>query len=186
MGSHLDLGFAKYADLIEDSRFRERIRGLQQNPNWAFAHLHEDIRPCCFGTAVYVIGENSLMKDLWKRSGKSLDDYSDACGDFVCIPDDNSPGYIGQEPMELFLKACEPAESDKDTILSFYWNEPFSELRGQRLRHSGIFLGKKDGRTVMFHQLGEGKRFGVCSIEGFLSQFSANVRTLKYYFHKSP
>jgi len=143
------------------------------------------IKPCCWGTAVYVVGGNSRMKRLWAESGKRLDDYSDACGDFVCIPDENSPGYVGEEPMKLFLKTCEFTESDKDTVISFNWREDHTELCRYRLRHSGVALGKKDGITVMFHQVWGGGRFAVCSLEEFASTLRETTRrTLRHYFYQ--
>jgi hypothetical protein len=186
MSLDVDKRFEKYDELIDRSVYREKIRTLQRNCNLASTVFDKErnLRPCCWGTAVYIVGGNARVKELWKSTGRSLDDYSDACGDFVCIPDDNYPGYVGELPMELFLRTCEPTESDKDTLVAFSWDVPDTELCGFRLRHTGVALGKKYGATIFFHQKNEGDVFDVCSIYELMASLSEySLSTLRYKFY---
>lgn len=180
MISELEKEYGKYKDIIADSRFEKQIRFLAENPHLAFAQLHDGkgIKPCCWGTAVYLLGGNKKVKDLWEKAGHKFDDFSDAMGDFVCIPDDNIPGYVGEEPMKMFQEILSRIGRAPDTLVSLYWDIPNTEACGFRLRHSGICLGKDDGQDIMFHQLNEGERFCICPVEEF-------ERTLSSYARKS-
>lgn len=178
MESELEQEYDKYKDIASDSKFGRRIRFLVENPQLAFAVLHKGIhiQPCCFGTAVYILGGNKQIKGLWAREGHGLYDYSDALGDFVCIPDDNAPGYAGEGPMEVFQKALSISDCAPNTLISFYWDNPNTESCGFRLRHSGIYLGETGSRGVMFHQLEEGGRFSIGCIEDFEASVSPDFR----------
>ncbi|MBW3023189.1 hypothetical protein KY308_03730 [Candidatus Woesearchaeota archaeon] len=169
--------YEMYKDIIEKSKFRDKIRFLKENPQLAFTNLaNEGINPCCWGTAVYTVGGNRKIKQLWTENGHELDDYCCALGNYICIPDDSMPGYVGEEPMELFQASLVESDAAPDTIISFYWDNPNTELCGFRLRHSAICLGKHNGDEIIFHQLARGERFAICTLDQYKTGLSDRAR----------
>ncbi len=182
--------FKEHETLVSGSRYRDRILFLVENPNLAFAKFHDyGIKPCCWGTTVFVLGANNIIKKLWQDAGYALDDYSDALGDYVCIPDDHKPGYVGEEPMRLFQETLLPSGPKPDSVVSWFWDANNIETIGFRLRHSGIYLGKNSNRDVFFHQTCEGGRFSIGRIDEFekdLPQKSgALIETIEKKFYMS-
>ena len=170
--------YQRHRNLVDNSRFREKLILLIQNPNLAFNLLERThgIHSCCLGTSVYVAGRNQDVKRLWIEAGYSLDDYSNALGDYICLPDEDRPGYVGEAPMELLQQTLNKSRIAPDTLVSFYWNIPNTEKCGFRLRHSGIFLGREKGRGIFFHQKSEGERFAITPVLDWASGFPQEWR----------
>lgn len=178
MLSELAAEYSRYKALVDRSRYRDRIEFLIQHPELAAATLNEErkIQPSCYGTAAFVIDKQRTVKELWKNAGHPLDYYANGYGDFVCIPDETKPGYLGEKPMTLLQASLNESMVTPDTLISFSWNIPNTELCGMRLRHAGIYLGQLSNQNIFFQQLGEGERFGFSSLQQFEEALSTQER----------
>jgi hypothetical protein len=178
----------KYGDLIGNSRFRDRIMFLLDNPDLAWRNLQKDEKPCCFGTIAYLLDANRKIRELWKKSGHNLDDYSDALGNYVVLPEDDRPGYVGMEPMELFLSTLQETAMEKDCVVALFWQNSNTEgFTGFGLGHSAVYLGKHMEKDMVFEQLGRGKEFRIRPMEDFVNLLSQEPRsTLKIKCYRLP
>jgi hypothetical protein len=178
----------KYRELVKNSRFSDRISFLVSNPQLASVKLDNGVNPCCWGTTTYVIGANQGLKDVCVKNGFSLDDYCSAMGDFVVIPDNDKPGYVGREPMELFLSTLPESDAVKDSVVAFRWhNRNNEEFCAFGLHHSGIYLGNYGGQQIIFHQKEIGQRFQFISLDEFVKELCEESRRtldVRYYSTK--
>jgi len=176
----------KYRDLVRDSSFRDKISFLVNNPDLTKTKLFGGLNPCCWGTTTYVIGANQGVKDVCVKNGFSLDDYCSAMGDFVVIPDNNKPGYVGREPMELFLSTLSKSDAVKDSVVAFFWQNKNNEFCGFGLHHSGIYLGDYGNQKIIFHQKEIGERFQFIPLDEFVKELcEESRRTLDVRFYKT-
>ena len=186
----LDEERVKYKELIDSSRFRDRISFLVNNPDLASSTLNSQwgiFKPCCWGTTAYLLGANEKVKDIWLKEGNVLDDYSDALGDFIIIPDNDKPGYIGMVPMQLYLDTLQEKDMEKDCVVGLFWESPNCEgFTGFGLGHTGIYLGEYEGKHIMFEQKQIGKRFRFVSIDDRVSELGDDSRrTLKMRYYST-
>jgi hypothetical protein len=187
MGYTLNEESVKYGDLIKNSRFRDKISFLINNPHLAEVELLKNFEPCCWGTTAYMLDANQQVKNIWVEKGHKLDDHCDAMGDFVLIPDNDKPGYIGRTPMELFLETLPRSNKEKDAVIAFFWqNKNNTEYCDFGLHHTGVYLGNDDGKDIFFEQGGIGERFRFFSIEDFIKDLSEESRkTLQIRFYST-
>lgn len=118
---------------------------------------NEPLRPNCHGTSVYLFGLNKRVKQLWQDFGYKLNDFSSPKGDFVCIPDDSSPGYVGERPMKLLLEEMEETSMIPGCLVAYNYGSILSPFN-YGLNHSATYLGidKPTGKHKIFHQHGHG------------------------------
>ena len=176
--------FLKYRDLVKNSMFKGRISFLVSNPGLAETKLEHGVNPCCWGTTAYLLDANQKVKDVCVGNSLSLDNYCDAMGDYVVIPDNDKPGYIGRQHMELFLDSLPRCDAEKDAVVAFFWQNMNNEFCGFGLHHSAIYLGDYGDKRIMFHQKEIGQRFQFISIEDFIKDLSEeSQRTLDVRFY---
>ena len=113
--------------MVDNSRFRDRIETLVNNPHVSSNVLYEHapgkhLTPNCWGTSTCVLDSGENVKKLWVDSGKKLDDYDGVFGNTICIPYSDSPGYVGEAPMSLFLKTLEGCGEEPVSVISFSWD----------------------------------------------------------------
>jgi len=178
-------GYLMYRDLIMKSRFRDRISFLVNNPHLAETNLPGNEKPCCWGTVSYVLCANQKVRDIWVKNGHRLDDHANALGDYVVLPENHALGYIGREPMELFLTTLKETSAEEDSVISFFWQNKNNEgFTGFGVGHSGIYLGRYGGSEIMFEQRELGGRFGFRSVKDFIYSLSDESRSnLKIKYH---
>ncbi len=169
MSQEIAAEHTRHQGLIHSSAYSEKLLYLVGNSSLAQSELADGIFPNVFGAITYVIGQNEKIKSLWTEKGKPLDEYTDALGDFVCIPNDDLPGYVGEEPMNVLLQGLSQTALAPDRIIAFYWENNRTEANGFRLRHSGLYLGKQSGEDIFFHQDGIGGRYAISSIDDYKS-----------------
>lgn len=175
--------YQKYKELIHNSRFRKNLLFLINHPHLAFTNIDPldlEENPNCWGTSVFVTNQNQKVRKLWFKE-KGFVDHIDACGNYVCIPNNKTHGYVGEEPMELFLKEHQKTRKKKDTIITFNWNIPNTELLGYRIRHSGIYLDK----NIFFHQISVNQRFCIGPIKDYIKTINKkDIHTLNIEHYK--
>jgi len=169
-------------DNVRKSQYGECIQHLLDNPELARTELGrvfcKPVYPNCWGTAVYVVGGNERVRELWSARHSDLDTQIDASGNYVRIFDTNIPGYVGDNPMGLFLSTCTQTRRAQDRIVSFYWGE--RNLWG--IGHAGIIM--EDG---MFHKPDQEKPFEIVLFNDYLASLSDTTReTLEVKFHSVP
>ncbi len=104
----------------------------------------------------------------------------------MCIPNEDYPGYVGEEPMELYQATLRKGDYNPDTVISYYWDEEKGqvEAHGLRLRHSALFLGTQDGEKIIFDQINMGERFRITTEREFVEKLAQHKReTLERRFY---
>ena len=176
---------SKYKDLIESSRYGDRISFLLDNPHLAEKELGKSGEySCCHGTVTYILNANEIMKQLWQEAGHELDNHSDASGNFIQIPNNERPGYVGGDPMELFLNNFYHSSKHLDTVVGFFWKNPKAEYYGFGLGHTGIYLGNLNSEDIMFNQKELAEPFEITSINTFKNNLSEHAKPfleIRYY-----
>jgi hypothetical protein len=162
---------------LGNSIYKKEMSFLLRNQHLAERRLHRyGMKSCCFGTTIHLLKAGEFVKQLWREAGHELEDYSDAMGDYICIPNNKGPGYVGREPMELFLKHLTPISINvPDVVIAFYWKNAHAEFCEFGLGHVGISLGHFNGENLMFHQRKIGARFGVANIDHYREDIVNNV-----------
>jgi hypothetical protein len=175
---YLDSEYDKNMDVLRKSKYLYKINFLLTNPILAYKPLSfkdKRIKSCCAGTVVYIIDKNKEIKELWKNRGYKIDVINTRREDIICIPDNNSPGFIGRKPMEAFLDSFIDYSEipKKDSIVAYFgidynnFNPRFGYL------HGGIYLGKREDREeIVFQQKGIGLAFEFEKRKDLLEGFS--------------
>ncbi|HME86905.1 MAG TPA: hypothetical protein VKE88_00650 [Candidatus Nanoarchaeia archaeon] len=150
---------SKYKDLVDTSKYKEKIEFLTSHPMIAKMILHRGdamYDPMqwvnCHGSAAFLMG---ARVDIMKSNG----DYT--YGDKI-------PPHISDDSMENFLASLKRLETpQRDCLIGFYGHShPAGHSRHRYgLKHTGVFLGHHDGKPILFNQLGNGDRFAFCSLD---------------------
>lgn len=165
--------FEKYKHLITIPEQYDRIKFLCENPHIGKRIIGEwNMKPNCWGTTIFLVGQEEKVKEIYvKKTGNALDDYSDAMGDYVNIPTNELPGYVGEDPLVFFLEGktnfvC-AGEENIGGIVAFHWRDDHTESCGFRLRHAGIYLGDDGWNQIFFHQEKIGGEYGFISVQEY-------------------
>lgn len=170
--------FQRYRHLVDRSMFKGSICFLVNHPRYAFTKLHYDgsgfIEPSCWGTIVFLMRMNTRIKRMWRRAGNDLGDYCDALGDYVCIPNNDRPGYVGRRPMQMLLDQLASSDKAPDAIVGFYWQKTQVGFCGFGVQHAALYLGIHDGDEILFHQIGRGEDFEFTSLAEYENSHDDN------------
>lgn len=179
----------RFGQLLSSSPQGERALYLLKNPSIASRLITAGQEYCanCSGTASNVCGIDNLIKEHYLAQGYELGDFEIPDGDFVLLPDDGTPGYIGRKPFVSFLGqspiVTEETEPSPGSIVGFWRNRGKFFNGPYGIQHSGVCLGDEDGSAVFFQKL---SRFGDFAI-GFLDHYITFLDgTLKLFESGNP
>ncbi len=130
------------------------------------------------GTVAYVTNAVPLIKRLWTAAGHDLENHSDGLGNYVCVPNENVPGYVGRDPMELFLRTQIRVPPMRGNVAVLSWQNKNSEFLGFGIGHCTIYLGSLGNEQVLFQQTDCGKPFCVSTLSKEMNLSAESKRTL--------
>ena len=185
-----------------NSKYKERIRYLLENPSFSRTLLDERIPGLfsnCHGTSLWVLGAEDKIKGSSTtiiQEGVKIPDKLSRVVDFlglyaldcVVLPETDRPFYMGGRVMKDFLSThCEPTDKQLDTLfLVKGWMESLDGLDYEDYVHSGIFLGGDE--DVCFEQYNRGGEFRVSFLEESVREHSIDLSGLEFFKmkHQAP
>jgi len=95
----------------------DRIKYLLANQEMAAEPFLAGIQSNCWGTVCYVLGIENQVEDVWESW---LNDNNFRSPDKeIIMPFDERPGYVGQAPMDRFIRSCMDRSREPD-IIAYY------------------------------------------------------------------
>lgn len=142
------------------------------------------VKPCCFGTVVYLLGLNDAVKKAWIDYNRGWKGWDAVCGNSVMIDCDHLPGYVGRKPLELVLPQLKQCGREKGAMVLYYWAEGGKVSERQPiLQHAGVYVDR-DPSKQMFHQVGLGWQWEWAKVDNIaecLPEEERETLDVKYY-----
>jgi hypothetical protein len=167
--------------------------------NAIFMHKKNTLFSNCYGSLIFCLSAEEKIKSSWRhlkeltihqlrKEEKTITDrlfikklnLTDRIYLFPSEPtSDNKPvycrpGYVGFDFMSDFMRFLIEVDK-KDAKGGFVMISSLIETKGSPpsylyiFEHSAIYLGEKDGKDIIFHQEGHGKKFGFDTVQNYVS-----------------
>ena len=167
-------------EVIKNSQYSNKAMPLLENPNLGMEDIlagQYDLHAVgvdsevsvigglysnCYGTLIHLLEAEEEIKQIWENN-LLMKPALYGIRDSIILPYKEGaeltafsrPGYVGTLPMEAFLRSSvfTPIDHDKEFLDIIVIKGPSNHnQRLDNLKHVGLYLGKHNGRELMFSQ----------------------------------